>query len=154
MRKTLPLLLALGAACATPRIAGTEIEDTPANRAIVNLVERYRAAVETRDVETLKALASQQYYENASTTWTSDDDWGRPDLEEVLGRYQDHVKAISYEVKIKRLQVRGKRANVDLHHTWAFQYTDGERDAWTRKTDDNRLELVLEGGDWRVLSGM
>ena len=154
MRKTLPLLLALGASCATPKIANTDFEDTPANRAVLRLVERYRAAVEARDVETLKRLASRQYYENASTTWTSNDDWGRPDLETVLGRFADHVKAVAYEVEVKELRVQGERAHVDLQHTWAFQYSDGERDAWTRKRDDNRLDLVHEDGEWRIASGM
>ena len=118
------------------------------------MVERYRAAVESRDSATLKALASQHYYENASTTHTSDDDWGKPDLEAVLERFRDHVKAITYELEITDVRVVGNRADVDCQYTWAFQYTDGERDAWTRKSDVNRLELIREDGAWRILSGM
>lgn len=142
------------AGCATPRIQGTSLDDTPENRVIVDFVERYRAAVESRDVETLKGLASRHYYENAATTHTSHDDWGRPDLDAVLERFRDHVKAINYELRITDVRVVGNRADVDCEQTWAFQYTDGDRDAWTKKSDMNRLELIKEGEGWRILSGM
>ncbi len=140
--------------CATAKIKGTEIDDTPENRSIVDVVERYRVAVESRDAVALRSLASQHYYENAGTTHTSGDDWGRPELEEVLARFKDHVKAVTYEIAIQTVRVVGNRADVDYEHTWAFQYTDGERDAWTRKSDTNRLELIKEAAGWRILSGM
>lgn len=154
MRITLLTVLALLAACATAKIAGTEIDDTPEHRTIFDLVERYRSAVEARDEEALTSLASRHYYENSSTTWSSDDDWGRPQLEEVLGRFKDNVKAMTYDVKVAALSIQGERADVDLEHTWAFQYSDGKRDLWTRRTDENRLELVREDGEWRIMSGM
>ena len=148
------LLTLLLTACATPKIQGTQLDDTPQNREIVQVVERYRAAVESRDAGTLKSLASKHYYENASTTHTSEDDWGTPELQEVLERFKDHVKAVNYEIAIKGVHVVGNRADVDYEHTWAFQYTDGDRDAWTRKSDTNRLELIKEASGWRILSGM
>ena len=142
------------AACATARIPNTEVVDTPENRAVVAVVERYRTAMETRDAPTLRAMASKHYYENASTTASAEDDWGFPNLEEVLKRLTDNVKSVTYDVHITDLQIYGERADVDFELTWAFQYTDGERDGWTRKTDTNRLELIREDGDWHILSGM
>jgi len=154
MRITLATSLLLLVACATPKIADTEFDDTSENREVFNLVERYRSAIESRDKDALGRLASRHYYENASTTWSSGDDWGQPQLGEVVGRYADAVKAMTYDVKVLALTFAGERADVDLEHTWAFQYSDGEKDNWTRKTDENRLELVREDGAWRILSGM
>ena len=147
-----PLLLV--AACATAKIKGTDLDDTAQNREIVDVVERYRVAVESRDARSLKALASKHYYENASTTHTSGDDWGRPELEEVVERFKKHVMAVNYVIAIKAVRIVGNRADVDFVHTWAFQYTDGERDAWTRSSDRNRLELIKESDGWHILSGM
>jgi hypothetical protein len=99
-------------------------------------------------------MTSQHYYENASTTHTSEDDWGQPELEKILERFKEHVKAVHYEIAIEGVKVVGNRADVDYKHTWAFQYTDGDRDAWTRRSDSNRLELIKEPDGWRILSGM
>ena len=156
MRRALVLLptLLAAAACATPTIPHTDLPDTADNRAIVDLVERYRAAMEARDAQTLRSLASRSYYENGASTWTSSDDWGHPDLDDVLSRYEEHVKAVTYDIQIREVRVYGNRADVDYDHTWAFQFSDGKRDAWTRKADVNRLELIQEDGGWRILSGM
>ena len=40
--------------CGTAKIPGTNIEDTPENRAIYDVVEAYRVAMEKRDVDALK----------------------------------------------------------------------------------------------------
>jgi hypothetical protein len=152
LTKMLPALLIVG--CGVPTIPDTEIPDTKESREVVDFLERYRSAVEARDAETLRGLASSHYYENASTTWQSKDDWGAPELDEVLAKFKEHVKIVTYEITLKDLRIFGQRADVDFEHTWAFQYTDGERDAWTKKTDQNRLELIKEDGAWRILSGM
>ena len=43
--------LALLAACGARRIPGTDIDDTDDTRAILQVMEKYRSAVEARDIE-------------------------------------------------------------------------------------------------------
>ena len=50
---------------------------TPEKQAVADVIERYRQAVETRDVSVLRTLASDGYYENGSTTSDPVDDYNR-----------------------------------------------------------------------------
>lgn len=148
----LGLLLMLG--CAPALIPNTNVPDTPENREILDVMERYRHAMEQRDVDTLQRLASRRYFENASTTADPTDDWGFPELEAVLGEMKDAVKTATYDIKVTDIRIAGDTAEVDYEYTWNFQYTDGDQDSWTRKTDVNRLSLIKDGGQWKITAGM
>jgi hypothetical protein len=56
------LLACLAAlACAHPTIPGTNIEDTPQARAVLDVFGRYKQALESRDTAGIVALASPGY---------------------------------------------------------------------------------------------
>ncbi len=148
------LALSTNPGCRPSYIPDTQILDTPENREILEVVERYRKAMEQRDVETLESLVSRRYYENGSTTADQSDDWGFPDLDRILGELKDSVKTCVYDIKVTAIHRNGNRADVDYEGTWSFQYTDGEQDGWSRRTDVNRLSLVKEDGRWKFVAGL
>lgn len=147
------LLLAVG--CGPSMIDGTDIEDTEANRALFDLIESYRAAMEQRDVDALAVLLSTDYFENASTTATSKDDYGIEALRgKVLHLLDDHVKAIQFRIRLTRIEVSGDRGHADYEYWLKFLYTEGGREGWHVKNDFNRLEFVREGEDWKIAGGL
>ncbi len=148
---TLPLA---GVGCAPKYIGDSKIANNQVNREIFDLVEQYRQAMETRDVATLKSLMSIRYYENASSTATTEDDWGYPDSDPIFDQLENKVKSVTYNIKITRLELDGPRANVYFDYIWSYLYNDGERDRWGKKSDVNRLELIMEDDIWKILSGM
>ena len=148
----LPLLLL---ACGPSYIAGTEIEDTPENREILDAVESYRRSVETRDIATLQELVSRRYYENASTTDIDTDDYGRDEvLVSVLPMLAESVQKVFYQVRVMGIHLRDEQARVDFEYVLKFRYVDGAKSQWGLKSDVNQLEMVREEGSWRILSGM
>ena len=78
-RSTRSLFLAAAASallltgCATRYIPNTDVEDTEENRTVVTFCERYRHAVELKDVGELLKLASNEYYEDGGNIDASDD---------------------------------------------------------------------------------
>src|SRR4051812_10166127 len=50
--------------CATTQIPNTRVEDTEENREILEFVEQYRKAVESRDSVTLLKMASEYYFDD------------------------------------------------------------------------------------------
>lgn len=148
----LALLGLLG--CKPSLIPDTQISDTPENREILAMVERYRQAMEKRDIASLKALVSDRYYENASSTGDQSDDWGFPDLDRVVEEVGGAVKTCTYDIRVTDIRVEGDRAEVVYEFTWNFQYSDGEQDGWSRKTDVNRISLLKDDGVWRFVAGM
>lgn len=136
-------------------IAGTGVEDTPDNRAVWNVIEQYRQAMENRDGDALRTLVSRQYYENASTTDTSTDDYGYQELDEkVLPILRDNIKKVQYRILLRSIRVDGQRAYAEYEYYFKFQYSEGGRDQWIARNDFNRLDLVLEDGVWKIVAGL
>lgn len=140
--------------CSPKYVKGTKVEYSEEKQALADVVERYRMAMETRDVEALRRLASRDYYENASTTTDPSDDYGYQGLERVFADIENTVKEVRYTIDIKSIDVLGDAATVDYEYTGQYLFTVGERDRWETVTDKNRLTLRREEGDWRIVNGM
>ena len=159
MRRSVTALLLAGSlslpACGPRYVPGTQIEMTEEVEVVVSLVERYRVAVEQRDAEALRTLASRRYYENGSTTNDPSDDYDYRGLEKVLSDLKSHVKDIKYNITIVDVQILNDEiAQVDYDYTSQYQYTLGEQDRWETVDDRNRLTFRNEDGHWRILNGM
>ena len=151
---TLSLLLSLSG-CGAALIKGTEVKDTPANRAIHALLEEYRAAMEARDGKRLLKLVSNRYYENASSTDSSDDDYGYERLEkDVVAKLRDNVKKVQYRVLLKRVIVKGDRAFAEYEYMARYLFSEGGREQWKMLNDFNRLDLAKEDGAWKIIAGL
>jgi len=159
--KTRLLILAaamlLVGACGTPKIKNTEIDDTPQNRAILDLIEQYRAAYEARDAPAIIALASQQYMETGGTAGT-EDDYDYDSLKAKLeGEDFTRVLKARLAISIKAVRVEGERAFAEMRIETRYQthsLEEAKDPEWHMHADDNRMTFVQEDGKWKILSGM
>jgi hypothetical protein len=152
--RTLLVLLALGGGCAHVNvIPGTRVEDTKANREILDVVERYRRAMEERDTVTLLALAHPNYYEDSGTP-KGDDDYGYEGLREVLQRRVAALRTVRYNIEYRKITVEGHHAQVDIRYDASFQIATEMGDRWERKQNDKRIELENDGHRWLIIAGM
>ena len=141
--------------CTQMTIPNTDVEDTAFNRDAVDFCEKYRHAVERRNVPLLLKFADQKYYEDGGSTDTSDDlDYAG--LKAYLeGKFKD-VKSIRYEVRYREVS-RGRNEEVFVDYTYSASYKipTPKGDVWRRRVADNRLELKPEGqGAFKILAGM
>jgi hypothetical protein len=147
-----PLLLVLG--CHTQMIPNTEVEDTDENRAVVEFCERYRKAVERRNVNYLMEIAHPRYYEDGGNV-DSTDDMDLGGLKEYLTERFTDATLIRYEIHYRRV---GKGRNdsfyVDYTYSASYQVPTNKGDTWRRVVADNRLELMPHKDGFLVLSGM
>ncbi|MBM4396736.1 MAG: hypothetical protein FJ087_13730 [Deltaproteobacteria bacterium] len=158
MRHVIPLaaLLAL-AACGPKFIKDTKVEDTPQNREIAALVERYRVALEQRDVASLKELVSRTYFSNAGTTADPSDDYGYEQLEQkVLPELRESVKQVQYSISLRKIEVNKEKdhATAEFEYYYKVSYVDGGKDRWIAKSDFDRLDFAKEDGVWRIVAGL
>jgi hypothetical protein len=160
MRKILVILtLALCASCGPALLKGphiakdAEIEDTPEHREILGVVERYRVAMENRDLNTLLAMASKAYYEQAGTTAT-DDDYGYDGLEKILKERFSKLKVLRLKLNVFHVAVNGDRATVDYNYHGRFLVQGATKSTWAQKVWEARLRLAKQEGRWWVISGM
>jgi hypothetical protein len=146
--------LTLAAGCAKKYIPNTTVPDNSFNREVIAFCERYRLAVEEKDVGTLLVLASPDYYEDGGTP-TGEDDFDYEGLRGVLINRFSKLKSIRYDVKYRRISHETDDViHVDYTYSASFQVTVAGRDHWFRKVEDNRLVLVMVGDQFKILSGM
>lgn len=160
MWRLLVLVLSLSCAalagCARDVIPNTDVEDTSENREVIQFVERYRHAVEARDVDGVLALTSNRYYDDNGTPLGADDiDYDG--LREKLSHWREQVLDVRYEIRYRRVTFldQADRVLVDYTYTGSFRVGTPEGDRWSRRLADNRLVLGTgEGGELQILSGL
>lgn len=147
----IPLALA---GCGGATIPNTDVEDTDANRKVINFCEEYRRAVEQKKIGRLLQLADPSYYEDGGNTDATDDlDYAglRAHLEDRFSK----TKGIRYEIRYRRVG-KGRKEVVMVDYTYSASYkipTDAG-DVWRHVVADNRLELVPSGDTFKIVSGM
>jgi hypothetical protein len=140
-------------ACAARLIPNTDVPDTEENRAVIQFVEQYRLALEARNPAQLLRLVSTDYYDDNGTPTTDDDiDYAR--LQQQLLRLSDEVLEVRYDMRYRRVIDRGDRVLVDFTYAGRFKVRTPDGERWARRLADNRLELVRENGDYRIVSGL
>ncbi len=155
------LALALGlvlcaplAGCTSSYIPNTTVEDNSENRKVIGFCEKYRRAVEDRDVDVLVGMASPRYFETGGNAKSTDDiDYNG--LREYLASKFKATKAIRYEIKYHRVaETENKVILVEFTYTASFQIPTTTGDMWHRAVRDNQLQLVREGDSFKILRGM
>ncbi|XXF75959.1 DUF4440 domain-containing protein [Myxococcaceae bacterium GXIMD 01537] len=153
-----PLLLCsvlfLAAGCAPRRIPGTEIPDTDDTRAILNVMERYRAAVEARDAKAIAALVSKDFRDTAGTD-TPEDDLTAANLEEHLTQLFTKLENPRVEMNVRQVKVDNEAGTAGAIYYWKASWRLPTFNV--RPQSDAELEQMLlrkEHGQWKIVSGI
>lgn len=165
-RQTVGLVALLGwaavqlAACGGTHIPNTDVDDTPENRAIIVFCEKYRKAVERRDVAALLSMASPKYYDDGGNI-DPEDDIDFAGLEEYLSDKLEDTKfgeasGIRYEIRYRRVTEERDMVFVDYTYSASFRVTDpgSDYEKWRSTVQENRLELVPDGDSFKIVAGM
>lgn len=141
------------AGCGAGHIPNTDVPDTAENREAVEFIEDYRLAMEARNPAGILRLVSTEYYDdNGSPTADDDVDYGM--LQQSVLRLTEDVIEVRYEMRYRRVIFRDDRVLVDFTYTGRFKVRTPEGERWARRLADNRMELVRENGEYRIISGL
>jgi len=148
------LAACLAAGCARDVIPNTDVPDSAENREVVQFVERYRHAMEERDVAALLGLVSDGYYDDNGTP-IGTDDMDVDGLRAKLAIFRARVLAVRYEIRYRHVTfTTNERILVDYTYTGSFRVNTSEGERWSRRLADNRIVLGREHGELRILSGL
>jgi hypothetical protein len=139
--------------CSTRYIPNTDVEDSEENRKIITFCERYRRAVEVKDVGALLQLASPKYYEDGGNVDAADDLDYAGLRAYLTGKFQD-ARAIRYEIRYRRVVKEENVIYVDYTFSASYRIPGQKGEEWRSKVDDNRLELVPHQDEFRIVAGM
>ena len=147
----MPIVLA---GCATHYIPNTDVEDNDENRKVIAFCEKYRHAVEERNIPLLLSMASPRYFEDGGNVDAADD-MDYDGLREYLeGRFKD-TRAIRYEIRYRKVNHGSQdRILVDYTYSASYKIPGLKGEEWRHTVADNRLELVPEQAAYKILAGM
>lgn len=153
-RFCLLVLTLLMVGCATRYIPNTDVEDTDDNRKIISFCEKYRHAVQERNVPLLLKLASPDYYEDGGNVDPSDDMDFEGLREYLEGKFKES-RAIRYEIRYRRIS-KGKqgRINVDYTYSASYKIPGLKTEEWRHTVAENRLEIIPESDSFQIVAGM
>jgi uncharacterized protein (TIGR02246 family) len=151
-RALLVIPLLLTAACATKRIPGTELEDTDDTRAILAVMERYRAALEAKDAKAIQALVAKSFREDAGTE-SPEDDLTYENLDEHMANLFQRLENPKVDINVRRVQIQDESAAAIYYWnaSWKLPSLTG------RAQSDAELEqMVFQkiDGQWKIVSGI
>lgn len=150
------LILAIAAlvGCTHDKIPNTDVEDTEENKEIVLFMEKYRRAVETRNVPALLSMTSREYYDDMGTP-TGEDDVDYDALAAGLQRMKDEVSDTRYQISYRLLTYTSRnRILVDMLYTGWFKVQTPDGAQWQRRLEPHRVVLARAGGGYKIVSGM
>jgi hypothetical protein len=153
IKNSIWLILILICFCKPSFIPNTEILATSENKEIIRFCEKYRRAVERKDIAAILALVSPRYYEDGGTP-TGEDDYGYKELKEKLYQNFKKIKTIRYEIKYRKIIKHNSRIFVEYTWRGSYQLSTSSGNRWYRKVEDNRLELERVGRSFRIISGL
>jgi len=146
------LALSLFAACSHATIADTPIEDTKENREVLGLLAKYKVAAESRDVGAVLALVSPEYMDVAIPGRGQTTDF--KGLQGVLGKQFERKRTFRLEVHPREVRVVGDKANLDFFFVARYEVALPSGAKWFTESDDARLKLARQGGQWKIVSGL
>lgn len=134
--------------------AAEKIPASDENKEVYDVVKSYHAAVENKDIETIRGMVSQKYHENGGTTDDPSDDYGYDKLIAKLDMLVKNVKKVQFKLRLVGMDVHENDATVDFEYVGRALLTEGGADRYSTFQDYKRMVLVREDGNWRILGGL
>lgn len=146
-------VLSLLAACAPKRIPGTEIEDTRDTRAILQVMEQYRTALENRDADGIMALVTKDFREDAGTPSEPEDDLTAANLRPYLENLFKALQSPKVELDVRRVQV-GEDIATAIYYWKATWRMPGLNPKPQRESELEQMVFRREVDGWKIVSGI
>ena len=158
MVRPIALCLALAAfsavGCSKTYIPNTDVEDNSDNRKVVQFCEAYRHAVEEKNVGKLLSMVSPRYFEDGGNT-NDDDDLDYEGLKQYLTSNFVKAEGIRYEIRYRKVSVApSSKVLVDYTFSASWRIPGIKGEEWKHTVADNRLELVPDGDNFKIIAGL
>jgi hypothetical protein len=153
MRKLLPAFALALCACSHNTIPGTNIRDDPQNRAVLDVLAQYKAAMEARDAGALLALTAPGYFDKGDAAHPNEARTFEG-LKKELPEDLKNVKSVHLDLTLRDVQVQGDKAHIDYYAVLRYALATPNGEKWFSQADDARMKLVKIDGTWKISSGL
>ena len=143
------------AACTPRKIPGTELDDKTETRAILDVMEKYRSALEAKDADTIVALADASFNDNGGSA-SPDDDYNYQDLQTKLPNTLRKLGDVRLEFQVRRIELNEDENAARATYTYTQSYTLPGLQA-KKQSNTEIKQMILKKVDkkvWKIVSGV
>jgi hypothetical protein len=152
----LSLSLALAAGCAPRRIPGTEIDDTDDTRAILDVMEKYRSAVEAKDTSGLLSLVSESFKDDFGTP-NPEDDKDYKKLRAWLPDFFARVDNPHVDLTVRKIEIIPADKTLTARAVFTYNSSFKLPGLTSKPQSDSEIKemwFARVGDAWKITSGI
>jgi hypothetical protein len=142
-------------ACAPHKIPGTDLDDTSDTRAVIDVLQKYRSAIETKNTDALKKMCDESFRDDGGSS-NPDDDVDYASLIPKMNARMQKVSDLKLDVTVRRIEfdTENKVARVTYSYQLSFKMPDYS--SRTQSENDIKQMLLKRVGDqdWKITSGI
>lgn len=149
-------LLALAVTgCAPRKIPGTELDDTSETRAVIDVMQKFRAAVEKKDADAIVKMADQSFRDDGGSS-NPDDDLDYASLGPKLAARMAKMSNVKLEVTIRRIEFDDDSKMARVTYSYQVSFNLPEYTSRTQSENDLKQMLLKRVGEdeWKITSGI
>ncbi len=142
-------------ACAPKKIPGTDIDDTTETQAILEVVRKYRTAVEARNVEGIYQLVDPSFRDDGGSAHP-DDDLDYKSLKDRLTNRMSKVTDMKLEVTVRRIEFDTEDKMARVTYSYQVSFKMPEYSSRTQSENDIKQMLLkrVDENEWKIASGI
>lgn len=147
------LVVAVG--CTPKKIPGTDLDDSDDTRAILDVMEKYRVALEKRDAQSIIGLADESFKDDGGSA-NPDDDYNYHDLYTKLPETLKRLGDIRLEFNVRKIELSEDTTSARATFTYTQSYMMPGLQA-KKQSDTEIKQMILkkvDKGTWKIVSGV
>ncbi len=147
--------LVLASGCGARKLPGSDIDDTTDTRAVIDLVNGYRHAVEGRDSPALIAMIDETFRDDGGST-NPDDDLDFKSLGTALPARFARLSDVKLELTVRRIEFDDDVTRARVTYSYQLSFRLPEFTARTQSETDIKQMTLKRVGDkqWKITSGI
>ena len=158
MRTLIPLVTLLVLAltgCMPKKIPGTDLDDTSETRAVIDVMQKYRMAVEAKDTGALLKLADESFRDDGGSS-APDDDLDYASLPSKLNARMAKVSDLKLDVTVRRIEFDPDEKVARVTYSYQLSFKLPDYSTRTQSENDIKQMLLKRVGDqeWKITSGI
>jgi hypothetical protein len=149
------ILALLFSGCLAKKIPGTDIEDTSDTRAVLDVIQDFRKAVENRDAKAVKALANEDFRDDGGSA-NPDDDFEFKTLEIMLGERFNKVNELKLDLTVRRIEFTDDAASARVTYSYTMSFKMPDYSSRTQTETDIKQMTLKRASEknWKISSGI
>ncbi|MBL8956449.1 MAG: DUF4440 domain-containing protein [Myxococcaceae bacterium] len=149
------VVAAVAVGCTPKKIPGTELDDTDDTRAILDVMEKYRLALEKRDAQAIVSLADESFKDDGGSA-NPDDDYNYQDLFTKLPETLKKLGDVRLEFNVRKIELSEDTSSARATFTYTQSYSMPGLQA-KKQSDTEIKQMIFKKVDknvWKIVSGV